>query len=76
MPFLPVPESKKIPKPCRSAEHNPRAMMVLPPGQHIWQCPACGQKTSFHVTAPICREQATSHEPPASGLCQQARAYC
>jgi hypothetical protein len=34
---------------CISTEHNPPSMIVLPAGEHTWQCPACGATTTFTV---------------------------
>ncbi len=26
---------------CTDPQHNPPTMIVLPPGKHEWECPAC-----------------------------------
>lgn len=49
MPFIhhePYEQKKK----CNHPEHNPPTMIVLPPGNHTYQCPVCGEKT--HITVP------------------------
>lgn len=51
MPFIYQEEYKK---PCVSPEHNPPNMMVLPSGEYTWQCPSCGEKTTFYVSGVIC----------------------
>lgn len=47
MPFINLrPEDKKD---CDHPEHKPpffsKEMAGLRPGNHIWECPSCGQKT-------------------------------
>ena len=55
MPFI---KHKPPPKPpCRSPEHNPPAMIVLPPGTHTWQCPCCGETVTFTVIQPLLSDQ-------------------
>lgn len=58
MPFVPVPEEneqwKQYREPCRHPEHDPPGMIVLPPGLHRWQCPACGAECTFRVNAVEC----------------------
>ena len=50
MPFKDRDETKTWkPNPCRSPEHTPPSMMVLPPGSHTWVCPACGKEITFFV---------------------------
>lgn len=49
MPFIsyePLPNSMQ---PCTHPEHNPPGMIVLTPGTYTYQCPACGQITTFTV---------------------------
>ena len=52
MPFV---EYVPFKEPCRSTEHNPPNMMVLPAGRHTWQCPSCEEKTVFDVGAVYCK---------------------
>jgi len=47
MPFIPVPQSEQPKPPCNHPEHNPPNMIVLSPGLHRYQCPACGQITDI-----------------------------
>jgi hypothetical protein len=56
MPFIPNPdpEKNKYKPPCTSPEHNPPGMIVLPPGEHVWQCPSCGEITKFTVSGVTC----------------------
>ena len=51
MPFVPSqPDSSwLLASPCSSPEHDPPTMIVLPPGQHTYVCPNCGEKTTFVV---------------------------
>lgn len=51
MPFI---NHKEIPDPikCRNPEHNPPGMVVLPDGEHTWQCPQCGVTTTFATRNP------------------------
>ena len=48
MPFIkhepPSPQES-----CRSIDHNPPMHIVLQPGTHVWQCPACGTTQDVHV---------------------------
>lgn len=37
---------------CRSPEHFPPSMIVLPPGLYEHECPACGAKERFRVPEP------------------------
>lgn len=37
---------------CRHPEHNPPGMICLPPGTYEHECPGCGQKSQFTVSAP------------------------
>lgn len=46
MPFIKHVKPKEI---CRHPEHNPPGMILLPPGSHTWQCPACGKTVTFTV---------------------------
>jgi hypothetical protein len=48
MPFVPSRHTPIKPY-CNSPEHNPPDMIVLEPGAHVWQCPACGQETTVGV---------------------------
>lgn len=50
MPFIPQEPEKSYPapNPCMHPEHNPPNMMVLPPGVHVWRCPACGQEVTIN----------------------------
>lgn len=34
---------------CKHQEHNPPSLINLPPGVHIWVCPACGAETKVVV---------------------------
>ena len=52
MPF--IDHKPPPPPPCRSTEHDPPGMIVLEAGEHTWQCPACGHKTTFTVQRAIC----------------------
>ena len=52
MPF--IGHEPPPPPPCRSPEHGPPNMMVLPPGAHTWQCPMCGYITKFTVSGTYC----------------------
>lgn len=45
MPFIKYEQ----PKICTSPEHDPPTMIVLPPGEHTYQCPSCGKITTFTV---------------------------
>lgn len=51
MPFLPQrPEDKpKYSDTCTHPEHNPPTMIVLEPGIHRYQCPACKYITVIRV---------------------------
>ncbi len=51
MPFKPVDKSspKWAEKRCTNPEHNPPTMIVLPPGSHVWVCPACGHEQTVYV---------------------------
>ncbi len=42
---IPPPEDTR----CRSREHNPPSMIVLPAGVHIWQCEDCGQQQTIRI---------------------------
>lgn len=57
MPFI---KHEPPQRSCTSPEHNPPTMIVLPPGQHTYQCPACGQITEFYVGEVTCMNNATS----------------
>ncbi len=46
MPFIEHIPPKKV---CLSAEHKPPTHIVLEPGIHIWQCPACGEQTPIEI---------------------------
>lgn len=63
MPFLPRDESDKDTWTdfCRSPEHNPPGMIVLPPGRHTWKCPACGAEQSFYVQGYFCNFESAGH---------------
>lgn len=39
-------------RPCRSPEHNPPSMIVLPPGVYEHVCPSCGKRAEFVVPHP------------------------
>jgi len=54
MPFIKPKEIHPWIKPCLSPQHNPPSMIVLPPGRHTWQCPACGHEVTFTVDGIIC----------------------
>ena len=42
-------------KPCVHPSHDPPGMIVLPPGEHTYQCPGCGKEVTFTVPErPIC----------------------
>lgn len=51
MPFIDhkPPGNGWVKPKCRSPEHDPPGMIVLKPGAHIWECPACGHETTVHV---------------------------
>jgi len=36
---------------CKHPEHNPPGMIVLEPGLYEYECPACGLKQKFVVSA-------------------------
>ena len=38
-----------FPEQCKDPEHNPPSMIVLKPGTHTWECPSCGQESTFTV---------------------------
>lgn len=53
MPFIKhEPFSDPDKKVCRSKEHQPPSMMVLPEGIHTWECPECGRKQKIIVNNP------------------------
>lgn len=59
MPFIryePLPEPERhewfYNETCRHPEHNPPNMIVLKPGIHTYQCPACGHTQSITVQNP------------------------
>jgi hypothetical protein len=56
MPFVPVPQLPIEPyrEPCRHPEHKPPNMIVLPPGVHVWKCPACGEETILYILETSC----------------------
>lgn len=37
---------------CRSKEHDPPTMIVLPPGTYEHECSECHQKTTFIIDRP------------------------
>ena len=37
---------------CKSKEHFPPNMMILPEGIHTWECPECGHKQKVVVNNP------------------------
>ncbi len=50
MPFIehiPLPLKKE--DSCQNPEHNPPTMIVLPAGQHTYQCPECGKIQTLTV---------------------------
>lgn len=49
MPFIGYEPPKEI---CTSPEHNPPSHIVLRDGVYKWQCPACGQVTTWVVSSP------------------------
>lgn len=49
MPFIKHVKPKEI---CRNPEHEPPGMIVLEDGVHTWQCPGCGETTTFTVSNP------------------------
>ena len=49
MPFI---SHTPPPKRCNSREHKPPGHIVLQPGDHVWKCPDCGEKTVVHVPEP------------------------
>lgn len=52
MPFIDfIPCANDI---CKSPEHNPPGMIVLPAGLHIWKCPKCGQETPVRIRKVTC----------------------
>lgn len=53
MPFI-EHEPFKPEEMCHHPDHHPPTMMLLPPGRHVWQCPACGKKTELIVPAVTC----------------------
>lgn len=60
MPFTKFTPSRPE-KSCRHPEHNPPGHIVLPPGEHEYTCPGCGQKTTFTVQSPECESGIFSH---------------
>jgi hypothetical protein len=51
MPFVDYTPPQQV---CQSREHDPPKMIVLQPGTHTYQCPACGHKTTFEVPLITC----------------------
>jgi len=49
MPFV---QYEKPMEQCKSPEHNPPTMIVLPSGTHTYECPACGKRITFTVNEP------------------------
>lgn len=39
-------------KTCHHPEHNPPGMIVLKPGIHTYQCPACGEIQTITIQRP------------------------
>jgi hypothetical protein len=52
MPF--VGYEPPVKRGCRSREHNPPGNILLEPGTHTYQCPACGEQTKFEVLERFC----------------------
>ena len=50
--------------PCRSLDHDPPGMIVLPPGTYEHTCSACGRRVVF--TVPLVTCVATADHPFAS----------
>lgn len=48
MPFV-KSEAWQPERRCRHREHNPPRMIVLEPGSHTWECPACGERQTITV---------------------------
>ena len=51
MPFTNYEPPQKI---CLSPEHNPPSHLVQEPGTYTYQCPSCGQKTTYTVSQAMC----------------------
>lgn len=47
-------EEPKVEETCLSSEHNPPMHIVLKPGKHTYQCPACGKITEFEIPVITC----------------------
>ena len=56
MPFVKFDPPTKEER-CLSTEHNPPSHIVLQPGTHTYECPACGQKTTFTVQGYSCESK-------------------
>lgn len=54
MPFIKHEKPKKE-EICLNPEHNPPSHIVLEPGKHTYQCPACGKITKFEVPIITCK---------------------
>lgn len=67
MPFRPLTPKEKQEygklRPCLSPEHSPPSMQVLPPGLHVWVCPACGHETMLQIPAVIYGGPSTTDVP-------------
>lgn len=48
MPFVNFTPVKKQDR-CESIAHDPPGLILLAPGQHIYECPDCGKKTVVNV---------------------------
>lgn len=46
MPFV---DYKPFQRPCLAPEHDPPMNQLLPPGEHVWQCPNCNHKTIIRI---------------------------
>lgn len=52
MPFVKF-TPHEFEKQCRHPNHNPPSMIVLQPGVHTYQCPACKQEQTLTIHKPM-----------------------
>lgn len=46
MPFI---KQELVESLCNNIEHNPPTMLYQLPGTYTWQCPQCGQETTYTI---------------------------
>lgn len=52
MPF--VDHAPPPPAACKDPRHDPPGLIVLPAGQHVWECPRCKHKQIIYVRTTTC----------------------